>query len=79
MSGGENAKARDILAAIRILNQLDAELRPDATEVPRLLGRFPAFGPGALSDSGPNWQALGEEPTALLSPEDYDSAKRTTF
>ena len=27
----------------------------------------------------PSWQALGEELNSLLSPEEYDSAKRTTF
>ncbi|MBS0261813.1 MAG: DEAD/DEAH box helicase family protein [Planctomycetes bacterium] len=52
------------------------------------LSRFPGFGPVALSifpdpvkgtykDSG--WQAIGEELQSLLTPSEYDSAKRTTF
>ena len=28
---------------------------------------------------GPGWQAIGEELSSLLTPEEYDSAKRTTF
>ena len=32
---------------------------------------------GRYKDAG--WQALGEELKALLTPEEYDSAKRTTF
>src|SRR5262249_5371038 len=50
--------------------------------------RFAGFGPVALSifpdpttgrykDAG--WQVLSEELKALLTPEEYDSAKRTTF
>ena len=53
-----------------------------------MLARFAGFGPVALSifpdpvtgkykDAG--WQALGEELKTLLTPEEYDSAKRTTF
>jgi N12 class adenine-specific DNA methylase len=53
-----------------------------------VLARFAGFGPVALSifpdpvtdrykDAG--WQALGEELKSLLTPSEYDSAKRTTF
>jgi hypothetical protein len=53
-----------------------------------VLARFAGFGPVALSifpnpvtgkykDAG--WQAVGEELKGLLSPEEYDSARRTTF
>ena len=52
------------------------------------LARFPGFGPvatllfpnpvtGRYKDD--SWRLLGEELRALLSPEDYDSAKRTTY
>jgi len=88
IASGEKAKARDILAAIRILGQLDEEGRPATPEERLALGRFPGFGPVALSlfpdpitgqykDFG--WRTLGEELQSLLSPGDYDSAKRTTF
>jgi N12 class adenine-specific DNA methylase len=88
VASGEKAKARDLLAAIRILNQLDEERRPATRAERQVLGRFAGFGPVALSlfpdpitgqykDAG--WQSLGEELKSLLSDEDYDSAKRTTF
>jgi N12 class adenine-specific DNA methylase/adenine-specific DNA methylase len=87
-SSGEKAKARDILGAIRQLNQLEKEHRQATNEEQRILARFGGFGPVALSlfpdpitgkykDHG--WQVLGEELQSLLSPEDYESAKRTTF
>ncbi len=38
---------------------------------------FPDPVSGRYKDAG--WQALGEELKALLTPEEYDSAKRTTF
>jgi len=88
MASGEKAKARDILAAIRILNQLDEEHRPATADERKVLARFGGFGPVALSlfpdpvtgkYKDGSWQALGEELRELLSPEDYDSAKRTTF
>jgi N12 class adenine-specific DNA methylase len=88
MASGEKAKARDILAAIRILNQLDEEHRPATANERKALARFGGFGPVALSlfpdpvtgnYKDETWQALGEELRELLSPEDYDSAKRTTF
>jgi N12 class adenine-specific DNA methylase len=85
---GEKGKARDIIAAIRTLKAVEQEQRPATTEEKQALARFAGFGPVALSifpdpvtgrykDAG--WQALGEELKALLSPEEYDSAKRTTF
>ena len=60
----------------------------DTAKKSKLLARFAGFGPVALSifpdpvtgrykDAG--WQALGEELKTLLTPEEYDSAKRTTF
>ena len=61
---------------------------PATAEERQTLARFGGFGPVALSifpdpvtgrykDAG--WQALGEELKSLLTPEEYDSAKRTTF
>ena len=88
VSGGEKTKARDILAAIRTLQTIEHEHRPATPDERQALARFGGFGPVALS-LFPNpvtgsykdqaWQALGEELRALLSPQEYDSAKRTTF
>ena len=88
VSRGDKAKARDILAAIRTLQALDAAQRPATPAERQGLLRFPGFGPVALGifpdpvtgqykDAG--WQQLGEQLQALLTPEDYASARRTTF
>ena len=88
IASGEKAKARDILAAIRTLQSVEAEHRGASPEEKQILSRFAGFGPVALSifpDPVTNrykdatWQALGEELKSLLTPEEYDSAKRTTF
>jgi len=88
IASGEKGKARDILAAIRTLKTIEQEQRPATPEENQTLARFAGFGPVALSifpdpvsgrfkDAG--WQAIGEELKTLLTPEEYDSAKRTTF
>jgi len=88
ISAGETGKARDILAAIRTLKAIEAEHRPATDDEKSVLRRFPGFGPVALSifpnpatgkykDAG--WETLGRELASLLSREEYDSAKRTTF
>jgi predicted RNA methylase len=85
---GEKAKARDIIAAIRTLQAVEQEKRLATTEKRQVLARFGGFGAVALSlfpdpvtgrykDAG--WQVLGDELKSLLSPQEYDSAKRTTF
>jgi hypothetical protein len=62
--------------------------RPATPQEKQTLAKFAGFGPVALSifpdpvtgkykDAG--WQQLGEELKSLLTPEEYDSAKRTTF
>ena len=88
ISSGEKSKARDIIAAIRTLKQIEEEKRPATPEEKQTLGRFAGFGPVALSIfpdpftrryKDASWQALGEELKTLLSPTEYDSAKRTTF
>ncbi len=87
-ASGDKAKARDILQAIRVLSQIDSENRFATDEERHVLARFGGFGPVALSlfpdpitgkykDHG--WQLLGDELQALLTPDDYESAKRTTF
>jgi N12 class adenine-specific DNA methylase len=88
IASGEKTKARDIIAAIRTLKSIEQAGRPATSQEKQTLARFGGFGPVALSifpdpvtgrykDAG--WQALGEELKSLLTPEEYDSAKRTTF
>lgn len=87
IASGEKAKARDILAAIRTLKSIEQERRAATREEKQTLARFVGFGPVALSifpdpvtgrykDA---FEPLGEELQALLTSEEYDSAKRTTF
>lgn len=88
IASGEKGKARDIVAAIRVAKSIESESRYATSEERDVLARFSGFGPVALSifpdpSTGrykdATWQALGEELKALLSPGEYDSAKRTTF
>ena len=88
IASGEKTKARDIIAAINALKTIEREGRRARPDEQAVLARFAGFGPVALSifpdpvtgrykDDG--WQTLGDELKALLTPEEYDSAKRTTF
>ena len=87
LSSGEKAKARDIVTAIRTLKTVEREHRPPTDDEMQALRRFGGFGAVALSifpDPATGrfkdgWQALGEELRSLLTPEEYESAKRTTF
>jgi hypothetical protein len=85
---GERAKARDILTAVRVLTSIEHERRPATSEDRQALARFAGFGPVALSIfpdpvtgryKDDAWQAIGEELRSLVTPEEYESAKRTTF
>ncbi|HLJ95434.1 MAG TPA: DEAD/DEAH box helicase family protein [Gemmataceae bacterium] len=88
IASGEKSKARDIIAAIRTLKAVEQEKRPATFEEKQILARFSGFGPVALSifpdpvsgrykDAA--WQAIGDELKTLLTPQEYESAKRTTF
>jgi N12 class adenine-specific DNA methylase len=70
------------------LKSIEGDQRSATPEEQQALARFAGFGPVALSifpepvtgrykDAG--WQVLGDELKSLLTPEEYDSAKRTTF
>jgi N12 class adenine-specific DNA methylase len=85
---GEKAKARDILAAIRTLKNVEQQSRPATADEQLVLSRFCGFGPVALgifpdpvtgSYKDASWQRLGDELKSLLTPMEYDSVKRTTF
>lgn len=88
IASGEKGKARDIIAAIRTLKNIEQLDRPATPDERQTLARFAGFGPVALSIfpdpvkgtyKVAGWQALGEELKTLLTPAEYDSAKRTTF
>ncbi len=88
IASGEKEKARDLIAAIRTLQTVEREARPATPDEKNVMARFASFGPVALSifpdplkgrykDAG--WEKLGNELKSLLTPSEYDSAKRTTF
>src|SRR5262245_45904327 len=88
VTSGEKAKARAIVAAIRMLHAVEQAQRPATPEERTVLACFPGFGPVALGIfpdpvtgryKDATWQTLGEELRTLLAPEDYASARRTTF
>src|ERR1043165_3603083 len=88
IASGEKAKAHDILAAIRVLKIVEQERRAATAEERQTLARFGGFGPVALSIfpdpvtgrfKDGSWQEIGEKLKSALTPEEYDSAKRTTF
>jgi N12 class adenine-specific DNA methylase len=87
VSSGIKDKARDILAAIKTLRHIEAGYSSPTPGERETLARFGGFGPVAkelfpdpvTGRYKPGWQELGEELKALLAPEEYDSAKRTTF
>lgn len=88
IASGEKGKARDILDAIRTVQRIEGEQRAATPDERQALARFGGFGSVALSlftdpvtgrYKDATWERLGEELKTLLSSEDYDSAKRTTF
>jgi len=87
-TSGAKAQARALLAAIRTLQGIEQAQRPATPEDRQVLARFPGFGPVALGIfpdpvtghyKDATWQRLGDELRTLLTPEDYASARRTTF
>ncbi len=88
IASGEKTKAKDIIGAIRVLKWLERDKREPTPQERQALARFCGFGPVALSIfpdpvtgryKDASWQAIGEELQALLTPAEYESAKRTTF
>ncbi len=88
MPAGDKAKAHALLTAIRTLKQVEQEQRRATKDERKVLAQFSGFGPLALrifpdpithSYHSPDWKALGEELKSLLTPQEYASAKRTTF
>ncbi len=88
IASGEKAKARDIITVIRTLQSIEQQQRSATSDEKQLLSRFSGFGPVALSlfpssatgrYKDASWQSLGDELKTLLTHEDYDSARRTTF
>lgn len=84
---GLKAKAEATLAALRVLKTVEAEARSATAEEKQVLAGFSGFGPLAnhiFPEPGTEryktgWEALGRELVALLTEDEYNSAKRSTF
>lgn len=88
IASGGRTKARDLLDAIRTLKRIESEGRESSQSEKLLMSQFSGFGPVALSIfpdpvtglyKDKLWESLGNELESLLSPQEYESAKRTTF
>lgn len=82
-----NDKARKTIDALYLLKYLEAEGRPATDEEKEVLAGFSGFGPLAnhiFPEPGtdrykPGWSGWGDELKNLLTEEEYESAKRSTF
>jgi N12 class adenine-specific DNA methylase len=84
----ERTKAMDVLEAIRLLKHLEKTGTSPSDKERETLRKFGGFGAVALSIfpdpvtreyKSPAWQDLGLQLKALLTDDEYASAKRTTF
>lgn len=84
-SGGEKTRARQNIAAIRLLREIEASGRPATREQQRTLSKFVGWGgiPQIFRDTKgafrKGWEALGEELESLLSAEELADARRSTI
>ena len=79
--GSLREKARDNIAAIRTLKQLEAESRNATEDEKRVLARY--VGWGAMSGAfdwhpSPEWKQTANEVKELLTDEEYESARAST-
>lgn len=83
--GGEVGKFNDNVAAIRTLKQIESERRRATPEEQRTLARW--VGWGGLASAFPNpetgkfkdgWEKRGNELRELLTPSEYQAARRST-
>lgn len=78
--GGEKTKYQANVAAIRLLQELDAAGRMATPEEQAVLARYVGWGglANAFEGGNPAWAREQAELKALLSPEDYAAAARST-
>ena len=81
--GGAHEKARDNIAAIRLLKRLEAENRDATDEEKAVLARYVGWGgmAGVFESSyrrREEWNKPAEELRKLLTDEEYESARAST-
>jgi hypothetical protein len=79
--GGAKTKYRGNVEAIRTLQTIESENRFATPEEQEILSRYVGWGSlaDAFDESKPTWANEYSELKALLSPEDYASARATTL
>jgi len=79
--GGLHEKARDNIAAIRLLKTIEAETREATTDEKPLLARYVGWGAMAnvfRQDPPQEWKSTAETVKELLTDEEYQSARAST-
>ena len=79
--GGDKTKYKANVTAIRLLNELENENRRATPEEQEILSRYVGWGAlaAAFDENNSSWSAEYAELKALLTPEEYDSAKSSTL
>jgi N12 class adenine-specific DNA methylase len=78
--GSPEIRAANNMAAIRVLNELDAQNRPATVEEQKILAGYVGWGavPQLFAGNSPEWKARQTELRSLITPEEYESAQRST-
>ena len=79
--GGLTKKYRDNVAAIKILKALEAEGRVATPEERKALAKYVGWGAlkGPFDPANKQWAKQHEELTALLTPEEFRAARKSTL
>jgi N12 class adenine-specific DNA methylase len=80
VSGSPEARARTNMAAIRVLRDLQRENRPATVDEQHTLARYVGWGavPQLFAGTTPEWRAAQAELKEILTPEEYEDARRST-
>ena len=80
-AGGQKTKYQNNVAAIRLLKDLEAQGRSATPEEQEILSRYVGWGgiPQAFDEANEKWASEDAELKALLTPEEYASARSSTL
>lgn len=80
-AGGQKTKYQNNVAAIRLLKDLEAQGRSATPEEQEILSRYVGWGgiPQAFDEANEKWASEYAELKALLTPEEYASARSSTL
>ena len=80
-AGGQKSKYQNNVAAIRLLKDMEAQGRSATPEEQEILSRYVGWGgiPQAFDEANEKWASEYAELKALLTPEEYASARSSTL